>query len=300
MKMNREGKGKLFLVGTGPGDRLYMTLRAEEVISECEVVVGYTRYIKLLGELTAGKEVITSGMHREKDRCARAVSEARQGRKVALVSGGDAGIYGMAGIALQIITGKDISGKDISGNIINEKPAHSHGNPADSPQTMPDADKRDIEQEVLPEVLPGFEEDIDVEIVPGVTAATAAASRLGAPLMHDFAVISLSDLLTERDLIKKRLIKAIEADFILVIYNPSSHNRREFWEEALTIITDNRAETTPVGIVRNAYREDEEKTITTLQEVRAQEVDMSATVIVGNSQTYIRNNYMITPRGYLL
>ncbi len=252
---------KIYVVGIGPGDRKHMTLRALEALAESDVIVGYTLYIKLLGDLTAGKEVYSSGMRGEVERCRKAVQEALRGKKVSLVSSGDAGIYGMAGILLQVLEEQVDGGGELPGN------------------------------------LPG---DIPVEVVPGVTAASAAAAALGAPLMHDFAVISLSDLLTPWELIRSRLHRAGEGDFVVALYNPRSRGRKEQVREARDILLLYRSAQTPVGIVRSAGRGGETRVLTNLGEMLEHEIDMSATVIIGSSKSYIRGDTIITPRGYAL
>lgn len=242
------GKGKLYVVGIGPGDREYMAFKAVDVIKKSDVIIGYKLYIDILGNLLDGKEILSSGMRREVDRCQRALEVASKGKIVSIVSSGDAGIYGMAGVILQL------------------------------------ADEMDV--------------DVDIEIVPGITAANAVASSLGAPLMHDFAVISLSDLLTPWELIEKRLNMTGEGDFVVVLYNPKSHGRTEQIRRAREILLKYRSSHTPVGIVRNAKRGEETKVVTTLDKMLNHEMDMTTTVIIGNSHTYISDNRMITPRGY--
>ena len=142
--------------------------------------------------------------------------------------------------------------------------------------------------------------DIEIETVPGVTAASAAASVLGAPLMHDFAVISLSDLMTPLDLIMKRVDCAGQGDLIVCLYNPKSKKRTDYVEQAADILLKYRRPDTPAGIVRNAGRKDEHSCITTLEKLKDADIDMFSVVIIGNSQTYERNGRMITPRGYSL
>lgn len=235
-------------MGIGPGGREHMSLRAQQVLQAAEVIIGYKTYLKFLDDLLEGKEVVDSGMRKEVERCQLAVDKAKEGKKVAVVSSGDAGVYGMAGVVLELVG----------------------------------------------------EADLEVEIVPGITAANAAAASLGAPLMHDFAVISLSDLLTPWELIKKRLACAAEGDFIITLYNPRSKGRRDQIVEAKEIIAQHRSNDTPVGIVRNAKREGEEVVITTLGEMLNQEIDMFTMVVIGNSNTFSNGKYMITPRGYHL
>ncbi|RJX24716.1 MAG: precorrin-3B C(17)-methyltransferase [Dethiobacter sp.] len=245
--MNR---GKLYVVGIGPGNRGDMTFRAAEAIRESDVIIGYTLYVQLLENLTQGKKVYSSGMRGEIERCRLAVEEGAKGKTVSLISSGDAGIYGMAGIVLQV-----------------------------------------MEKKGLPP---------EVDIIPGVTAASSAASVLGAPLMHDFAVISLSDLLTPRELIEKRLRSAGEGDFVVVLYNPRSHHRKTQIQKARDILLCYRSAETPVGIVRDAGRRGEKKTISTLEKMLECDIHMTTTVIVGNSQSYTRDGYIVTPRGYRL
>jgi len=244
--------GKVSVVGNGPGLPGHMTARAREAIEESDMVIGYKLYLEQVAELTEGKEVVASAMGKEVERCRRALDEARSGKKVALVSGGDPGIYGMAGLLFQV------AGED--------------------------------------------ENRVEIEVVPGVTAAGAAAAVLGAPLMHDFAVISLSDLLTPWEQIEKRLAAAAAADFVMVIYNPRSRGRSDYLARAGEIILTHRQEKTPVGIVRGAGRIDQQQWHTTLGELSSylEVVDMASLVIVGNSSTYREGDKMITPRGYPL
>jgi precorrin-3B C17-methyltransferase len=240
--------GKLFVVGFGPGSKEDMTLRAVKAIEEADVVIGYTTYTDILKEYFPKKEFKATGMMREVERCRLAVREAETGKNVAMISSGDSGIYGMAGIVYQI------------------------------------ADE--------------MNSDIEIETVPGITAASSAASILGAPLMHDLAIISLSDLLTPIDLIMKRIDRAGESDMVIAIYNPKSNKRSDYLKEAARIIGKYRSMETPVGIVRNAGRKDQASIITKLGGIDYDSVDMFCVVIVGNSQTYISNGRIITPRGY--
>lgn len=243
--------GTLKIVGTGPGNHNELSPRALEALRGADTIVGYPRYIDLIRDLIPGKDILTSGMKREKERAAAALEAARQGKAVCLVSGGDPGVYGLAGLLLELVT--------------------------------------EEEQETLA-----------LEVVPGITAATAAASALGAPLTHDFAVISLSDLLTEADLIRKRLRLAAEGDFVTVIYNPKSRRRSELFFLLPEIFLPHRSPNTPVGIVSNAGREEEERIITDLEHLpdHADSVQMGTTLIIGNSHTYVKGRFIITPRGY--
>lgn len=243
--------GTLSIVGLGPGDAAHLTPRASQVLMQAGAVVGYTTYLKLIPEeATPRAERIAAGMRRERDRAHAAVDAALQGTDTVVVSSGDAGIYGMAGLVLQVLERR------------------------------------------------GLLEAIECEVVPGVPALCAAAALLGAPLMHDFACISLSDLLTPMELIEKRLKAAAAADFVIVLYNPRSKGRPEHLAKALSIIMKEQPGTIPAGIVRNAFREGQELVVTTLGELDTTRVDMTSLVVIGNSCTYVAGGKMITPRGY--
>ena len=268
--------GKLYVVGIGPGGLEHLTPAARTAIEASTVVVGYRPYLDLIAPLLAGKELLASGMRQEVERCRLALARAAGGATVALVSSGDAGIYGMAGLVLELVENDDV-GAD--------------------PCVCPD-----------PSVCPGTKEgehigsplrNIDIEIVPGLSAVQAAASRLGAPLMHDFAVISLSDLLTPWETICRRLEAAGAADFVTVLYNPRSHGRPEHLGEALAILRRHLPAATPLGIVRNACRVGEEVTVATLGNCPVERVDMFSVVLVGNRATFVdAAGRMVTPRGY--
>ncbi|MFZ7102233.1 MAG: precorrin-3B C(17)-methyltransferase [Peptococcaceae bacterium] len=238
-------QGIVYVVGIGPGDREQMTFKALKAVAESDVIIGYGTYLDLITDIIKGKEIINSGMTKEIERARQAVDLAWEGKKVAVISSGDPGVYGMAGIVLE--TAKD---------------------------------------------------KVPVEIIPGVTAATAAAASLGAPLMHDFAVISLSDLLTPWAKIMTRLEAAALGDMVIVLYNPKSKGRPDNIEIAREIILWHRDPLTPVGLVRNAKRGNEEIVITTLKDMLNQKIDMLTTVIIGNSETFFENGKIITPRGY--
>lgn len=242
--------GKVYLVGIGPGNIEKMTIEAVEAIKKSDVIVGYKVYIELIEELINGKEVISSGMRKEIERCKMVLDLAKEGKKVALISSGDAGIYGMAGPLLELAS------KD--------------------------------------------EREVEVVVIPGVTAANASAAVLGSPVMHDTARISLSDLLTPWEVIEKRLDLASQGDFIITLYNPRSKGRPDYIVKARDISLKYRKEDTPVGIVKNAGRDGERKIITTLKDMRVEEIDMFSTVIIGNSNTYSIKDKMITPRGYII
>lgn len=240
---------KLTIVGIGPGRAGDMTARAREAIERCDVVAGYGLYLDLVEDLIAGKERISTGMRGEVERCRRAVDTALSGKDVVVVSSGDAGVYGMAGLCLQL----------------------AEGHP-----------------------------ELPVEVVPGVTAALSASAVLGAPLTHDFAAISLSDLLTPWEVIAKRLRLAAQADFVLCIYNPASRGRHDYLAKACRILLESRDGDTPCGVARNIGREGESSKILTLAELVEYEVDMLSTVVIGSSQTKVINGRLVTPRGYEL
>ncbi len=240
------------VVGLGPGDSDLMAPRAREAIETAQVIVGYKGYISLMDSaLLEGKEIISTGMKGEMERCNRAIYKALGGRDTVVVSSGDPGIYGMAGLVLELL------------------------------------DKL------------GVAHELEVEIIPGISALAAAAALLGAPLMHDFAVISLSDLLTPWEVIIKRIEAALEADFVLVIYNPRSKKRAWQLGEALKRVKMIRGDDVPVGVVRNASRQGQEVKVVRAKDVDESSVDMLSIIFVGNSQTRVHANRMITPRGYL-
>lgn len=216
------------------------------------MIVGYKTYINLIRDLIREQEVISTGMMKEKERCGEAVKQALAGRKVAVVSSGDPGVYGMAGLVLEML--------DQAGEL----------------------------------------DGIAVQVIPGITSATSAASRLGAPLMHDFAVISLSDLLTPWEVIEKRLTAAAQGDFVIVLYNPASKGRDWQIKRAREICLVHKPPQTPVGIVRNVAREEETVYITNLEGMLGFPIDMLCTVIIGNQASKIAGNFIITPRGYQL
>jgi len=247
---------KLFVVGIGPGGLNHMTFAARRAIEQADVVVGYKTYLEFIEPLLAGKEVVSSGMMREVERCSEALTIAASGKQVALVSSGDAGIYGMAGLALELADGKL-------------------------------------------DAAPSPFRDVEIVVVPGVSAVQAAASVLGAPLMHDFAVISLSDLMTPLDTIRKRLQAAADADFVVALYNPRSKGRVTQIEEAAAILIKARGPQVPVGIVKNACRSGEECIVTTLGGMLDHTIDMFSIVIIGNAATRFSNGgRIVTPRGY--
>ena len=242
--------GEIKIVGIGPGSEDDLSPRARRAIEQADAVVGYNTYIELIRNLIEGKKIISTGMMHETDRCRAALDCAVDGARVAVVSSGDAGIYGMAGLMLEM--------------------------------------SLELPSEKRPKV----------EVIAGISAVNASAAVLGAPLTHDFAVISLSDLLTDWEVIKRRIECAAMGDFVIAFYNPKSHKRVTQIEEARRIILKFRAESTPVGIVRNAGRDNQSKTISTLGAFTQETIDMFTLVIVGSSKTFVKDDFMITPRLY--
>jgi len=224
------------------------TRHAEQAIARSTVVVGYTRYLKLIEDLTAGKELIASGMKQETERCRAALGRARGGETVALVSSGDPGIYGMAGLAIELAVTEAA--------------------------------------------------EVPVEIIPGVSAANAAAARLGAALMLDFATISLSDLLVPWETIRARLEAVASADLVVALYNPRAKKRVKQLEEAALIFRRHRPETTPVGVGTAVGTPDERLVLTDLAHFLESEITMRSVVLVGNRTSRCIGGWFLTPRGY--
>lgn len=232
------------IIGLGP-TRDDITVRALRALEESDVVIGYARYIKQIEDLLEGKEIIKSGMGSELERVEKAIEKHLEGLKVALVSSGDPGVYGMANVFFQIFD-------KYSG--------------------------------------------VEFEVIPGVTAVNYAASHLGAPL-HDFAVISLSDILTPLSEIRRKIRAAAGAGLVIALYNPLGKRRKKPFREALEILRSELEPETPVGVVRTENGSPQ-VSIVALGDLNESLVDMSTTIIVGNVTTYTRDGYMITPRGY--
>ncbi|WP_205749205.1 precorrin-3B C(17)-methyltransferase [Desulfopila sp. IMCC35008] len=244
----KEYMGLINVVGTGPGGVEHITPEALDCLKKSDVIIGYSTYLELISPFIEGKKVLSSAMMQEVDRCIRAFEEADDGATVSIVSGGDPGIYAMAGLIYEIAVERD--------------------------------------------------SDVDIHIVPGIAAVNGCAARLGAPLMHDFAAISLSDLLTPWEVIEKRLDAAASADFVIAIYNPKSKKRKDHIVKARDIVSQHRSGKTPVGIVTAATRGHEEIHVTTLDDMDMDKINMQSTVIIGNSKTFSWKGKLITPRGY--
>ena len=240
-------KHNIYIVGMGPGAEEQMTGQAIAALEESDVIVGYPVYLKLLGERFKEKELLSTPMKQEIERCKLCFENAMAGKQVALVCSGDAGVYGLASLMYEIGVGYP---------------------------------------------------DCELTVIPGITAANSGAARLGAPLNHDFCVISLSDLLTPWELIEERLRCAAKADFVICLYNPSSRKRSTYLAKACEIMLEYKAEDTVCGIVKNIAREGETMQTLTLKELKETTVDMFSTVFIGNKQTKVIREKMVTPRGY--
>ncbi len=246
--------GKLYIVGVGPGHHDHMTFRAKEAIAESDTIVGYTTYVNLVEDLITGKDVYRYAMTQEVERAHQCIELAKSGSIVSLVSSGDPGIYGMAGLIYEVL-------------------AKSGWNP---------------------------DADLPVEIIPGVSALNSCSAIIGSPLMADFAVLSMSDLLVPWEIITKRVESAAAGDFVIVIYNPASKKRIHQLQDSRNIILKYRKPETPVAIIKGAYRDSQTVILTTLDDLpkHSEHLGMISTVIVGNSSTYTYKDLMINPRGY--
>lgn len=246
---NNNATGSLTVVGLGPGAIDLMAPRARTALEQAEIVVGYRTYLDLVRDcLNPASEVISSSMMQEIDRCRKALELAEQGKRVALVCGGDPGIYAMAGLVFELARSMDAT--------------------------------------------------VPIDVIPGIAALNSCAAVLGAPLMHDFAAISLSDLMTPWEMIERRIEAVAPADFVVVIYNPKSKKRTDQIVRTREIMLAHRSPETPVGIVSGATREHETVRLTTLKKMLDEEIGMQTTVIIGNSQTFAWRGRMVTPRGY--
>lgn len=246
-------KGTLSIVSLGPGDLPRMTAEARRALQEADLVVGYTGYLRLVADLVAGKETYGSSMTAEVDRAAHAVDAARSGRAVAVIASGDACVYGIGGLVLELLGEEELSSDRVT-------------------------------------------------VVPGVTAANAAAALLGAPLMNDYCVLSLSDLLTDRELILRRVHAVGAGDLVVALYNARSRTRVSLLPEVCAALLEYRAADVPVGVVRKAYRDGQAIRRSTLGEIASahEDVDMFTIIVIGNSQTVRRGDRLITPRGYAI
>ena len=245
---------KLYIVGVGPGHHDHMTFRAKEAIEESDTIVGYETYVNLVQDLIEGKTVYRYAMTQEVERAHQCIDLAKSGKIVSLVSSGDPGIYGMAGLIYEIL-------------------AESGWSPDD---------------------------ELKVEIIPGVSALNSCASIIGSPLMTDFAVVSMSDLLVPWEIIEQRVDSAARGDFVIVIYNPASKKRIHQLQDTRKILLKYRKPTTPVAIIKGAFRDSQTIVMTNLEDLpnHSDQLGMISTVIIGNSSTYTYKDLMINPRGY--
>ncbi len=243
-------KGKLFVVGIGPGSLEDMTIRAHKALESCDVIAGYTLYCDLVRPYFQDKEYISTPMMREEERVKLALDKAAEGYNVCLVCSGDAGVYGLAGLAVSMARDYDGGGQ------------------------------------------------IGVEVIPGVTAAISGAALLGAPLIHDFCLISLSDRLTPWELIEKRLLAAAEADMTIVLYNPESKSRAGYLKKACDILLKVCDGERVCGVAGAIGRDGESYQVMSLSELRDYQADMFTTVFIGSSGTRKVGDKMVTPRGY--
>lgn len=242
-------KPSIYIIGMGPGKEEMMTGEALHALEQADVIIGYTTYLNLLGERFFKKEMMSTGMRQETQRCEMCFAEAEKGKNVALVCSGDAGVYGLASLMYEM--------------------GQKHS-------------------------------DTELYVIPGITAACSGAAVLGAPLNHDFCVISLSDLLTPWEKIEQRLKAAAMGDFAIAIYNPSSHKRKDYLKRACEILLQYLDEKRACGYVENIGREGTKAVTCTLGELKDREVNMFTTVFIGNATTEIMNDKLITKRGYLI
>ena len=246
--------GKLYIVGVGPGNHDHMTFKAKDAIAASDTIVGYDTYVNLVQDLIEGKTVYRYAMTQEVERARQCIDLAKSGKTVSLVSSGDPGIYGMAGLIYETLAEKDWSPKD----------------------------------------------GLQVEIIPGISALNSCASIVGSPLMTDFAVLSMSDLLVPWEIIVKRVEAAAQGDFVIVIYNPASKKRIHQLQDTRQILLKYRNPETPVAIIKGAFRESQTVVLTDLGRLpeHSDKLGMISTVIIGNSSTYTYKDLMINPRGY--
>ena len=239
---------KVFAVGIGPGSPELLTFQARRVLEQCTAVAGYRLYLDQIRELLDGKRLIPGAMRQEIARCREALEAALAGETVAVVSSGDAGVYGMAGLLLELT---------------------------------------ELERY----------RSVEIEVVPGITAALAAAALIGAPFMNDFAVLSLSDLMTPKELIQKRLYAVASCDMPAALYNPRSTRRHELLEEAVSVFRDAGGDL-PCALIHDACRDKQRIELTTLGTFPFEHVWMTTIVIIGNSATIVRDGRFYGRRGY--
>lgn len=266
----------LKIVGTGPGNADEMTARARSAIEDADIIVGYTLYNELLKKEFPDKEYYATPMRHETERCRYALEKAAQGAETVLVCSGDSGVYGMASLVFELAEQMYGRAGEVSRGRSDGKDSEKNNKTCQG-------------QEICPEI----------EVIPGITAALSGGARLGSPLSNDFAVVSLSDLLTPWDVIEKRLRGAADGDFVIALYNPGSKKRRGHLKKACDIVMERRSAETPCGIVHNIGRDGEHIDIMTLGELRDVQADMFMTVFIGNSKTRVIGGRLVTSRGYV-
>ncbi|MCX7771162.1 MAG: precorrin-3B C(17)-methyltransferase [Proteobacteria bacterium] len=240
--------GKLFVVGCGAFTEDTLTIRAYQTLEKSDIIVGYKKYVEELKKIFPNKNFYSSPMKQEKERVKRALRLAKEGRKVSLISSGDAGIYGMAGLSYELANQLNLL-------------------------------------------------DVNIEVIPGLPALSICSASLGAPLMNDFAVISFSNLLTNEEVIFQRLDFFLQSGSVIVIYNPVSKERRELFEKLWTKILEKRRGMWG-GYVKHGGKIKEEKGVARLEDLPKDRFDMNTLIIVGNADTVLLGNYLITKRGY--
>lgn len=253
--------GKIIIAGIGPGSRQDITPAVLEAVGKADVVVGYKYYFQFVEPFVReGCECIDSGMKRERERAEQAFMLAEQGKTVVVISSGDAGIYGMAPLIYEMQRSR-CTAEGADGGI-------------------------------------SAAASVSIEVLPGISAFQKAASLLGAPIGHDLCIVSLSDLMTPWEVIERRILSAAVGDFVTAVYNPKSHGR--YWQlyRLQEIFLQHRSPDTPVGYVRQAGREDQDIRVTTLGALDPEDVDMFTVILIGNSQSYVSDGKIITPRGY--
>ncbi len=243
--------GSISIIGLGPGGLDWFAPGAMQALQSADIILGYQKYLEQIDGVLPHISRVSSGMRHEVERARMAIGYAEQGKNVALVSGGDAGIYGMAGLVFELMT-------------------------------------------LSPE------QHIHVEVLPGISALNAAAALLGAPLMTDFAVISLSDYLIPLETILNRLRAAIDGDFVICLYNPRSHQRVAPFNQAMALLIKELGEERPVGLVQAAYRHEQKVIVTCLKEIAGMDIGMDSLLLIGNKSTRVLDGRLVTPRGYPL
>ena len=282
--------GRIIVAGIGPGSEQDVTPAVLEAVRQADAIVGYKYYFQFIeGYVPEGCECIDTGMKRERERAEQAFRLAEQGKTVVVISSGDASIYGMAPLVFEMA--HERSSAALASPCATVSPSQDESSPCAA--VPPSQDVSSPCATVSPSQPP-----VELEVLPGISAFQKAASLLGAPIGHDLCLISLSDLMTPWEVIERRIKAAAVGDFVTAVYNPKSHDR--YWQlyRLQELFLTQRAADTPVGYVRQAGREEQEVRVTTLADFDPEQVDMFTVIIIGNSQSYIADGKIITPRGY--